>query len=209
MRSGIELRDINSHGHGEDDDNHRDHQASGHLTENGRDSIASENSESMKDPHIWLNPRLVKIQAGNIFEALSSLDPSGRDYYIGNLEAFQKELDQLHLYIKKRVEGLSPRVMMVFHPSWGYFADEYGLTQIPVEVAGKEPGSRELAEIVRLARSHGIGKIFVQPQFSSAQAGAVSAATGAEVVTIDPLAENYLENMRSVADRIAGGNFEK
>ena len=37
---------------------------------------------------------------------------------------------------------------MVFHPSWGYFADTYGLEQVAIERGGSEPGARWLADLI-------------------------------------------------------------
>jgi zinc transport system substrate-binding protein len=94
---------------------------------------------------------------------------------------------------------------MVFHPAWGYFADEYGLVQVPIEVEGKEPNAKELAQIIDLARREGITTIFVQSQSNIKQAETVAKAVNAQVVQLDPLAENYLDNLIHTAEAIAAG----
>jgi zinc transport system substrate-binding protein len=91
----------------------------------------------------------------------------------------------------------------VFHPSWGYFADAYGLTQIAVESAGKEPGPRTLADLIDWGRKEQVRVIFVQQQFSRRAAETVAQAIGATVIAVDPLAENYLDNLREVAKAFA------
>jgi len=104
---------------------------------------------------------------------------------------------------------------MVFHPAWGYFAEEYNLEMIPIEVGGTEPSAAELSEFVKQAKAEEIQVIFVQPQFGVKDyaflngrrllwplvrsAEAIAKSVDAEVLQIDPLAENWLENMRSVA----------
>ncbi len=35
---------------------------------------------------------------------------------------------------------------IVFHPAWGYFAEAYGLEQVPVEIEGKEPKPSQLKD---------------------------------------------------------------
>jgi zinc/manganese transport system substrate-binding protein len=45
------------------------------------------------NPHVWLDPLLAKVEAGNICEALKRVDPSGADYYAANLEDFGKRID--------------------------------------------------------------------------------------------------------------------
>ena len=91
---------------------------------------------------------------------------------------------------------------MVFHPSWGYFADEYGLRQIPIEIDGKEPTAKELAGIIDFAKEKNIRVIFVQSQFSTGAAERVAESIGGKVVQIDPLAEDYISNLKNLADSL-------
>jgi zinc transport system substrate-binding protein len=88
---------------------------------------------------------------------------------------------------------------MVFHPSWGYFAQAYGLKQIPIEIEGKEPKPAQLRELIERARQDGIQFIFVQPQFSAKSARVIAGEIGAQVVIADPLAEDWTANLRTVA----------
>ena len=164
------------------------------------------------DPHIWLSPPLVKSQARVIAESLIQADPKNRDVYERNLSLFLEELDRLD---KKIREILKPdgkqKAFLVFHPTWGYFADHYGLKQIPIEAEGKEPGPAYLAEIIRYARNNGVRAIFVQPQFSTKTARVVAGETGARVVIADPLAEDWEKNLLVVAKkfRLDSGLKEK
>ena len=151
------------------------------------------------DPHIWLDPIYVKIQAETICRALAALDPAHQEDYKANLAVFWRDLDQLHEELMVAFQGLPTKKLMVFHPAWGYLTDRYGLTQIPLEVEGKEPGPRELAQLIDYARAEGIRVIFIQSQFNTEAAAAVARAVNGQVVAIDPLAEDYLDNMRRIA----------
>ena len=151
------------------------------------------------DPHIWTSPPLVKIMAAGIRDALSDLDPAHRDEYSANEKAFAGDLDRLDQDIRALLSGARHRRFMVFHPAWGYFADTYGLKQIPVEFGGKEPGARILAQTMEIGRRDQVKVVFVQAQFSKRAAETIAQALGARVVSVDPLAENYLDNMRYVA----------
>jgi len=151
------------------------------------------------DPHVWLSPELVKIQAGHIFRALVSVDPANRMRYEDGYHRFLGELDALHQEMKTLFAGRGGERFMVFHPSWGYLADAYGLVQVPVEAGGKEPKPAQLLRLVREAREHGIKVIFVQPQFSTKSAELLSREIGGQAVYADPLAENWAENLREVA----------
>lgn len=152
----------------------------------------------VKDPHIWLDPTLVKIQASTICQALSTADPAGKELYQSNLKVFLADLDKLDQELATAINALPVRKLMVFHPAWGYFTDRYDLEQIPIEIEGKEPGPQDLAEIIAYAKQEKIKVIFVQSQFSAEQATAVARAVGCQVVTIDPLAEEYLDNLRHI-----------
>ncbi len=88
---------------------------------------------------------------------------------------------------------------MVFHPAWGYFAEAYGLEQVPVEAGGKEPKAAQLQALIRRARERGVKVIFVQPQSSTKSAETVAREIGGAVVYADPMAENWDTNMREVA----------
>lgn len=151
-----------------------------------------------KDPHVWLSPILVKTQAKTICETLQRHDHDNRVLYEQNLERFIAELDSLHEEIKVTLRYLKTRSFIVFHPSWGYFADEFGLKQIPIEIEGKSPSPMKMTKILERARSEDITVVFVQKQFSSTAAKAIAEALDGEIVQIDPLAENYLENMREI-----------
>ncbi|MBN2055665.1 zinc ABC transporter substrate-binding protein [bacterium] len=156
--------------------------------------------ESGMDPHIWLSPSLVKLQAAVICSALAELDPPHAGLYQANLAAFNLQLDDLDMELRAVFDGLpEPRSFMVFHPSWGYFADTYGLKQIPVELEGKEPKPAHLAALIQMARQRGIRVIFVQPQFSSRSAQVIAREIGGRVSSADPLAEAWADNLRRQA----------
>ena len=155
------------------------------------------------NPHIWLSPRLVKIQAENIYQGLAQVDPANKDFYAQNKEEFLRELDILDREIAETLTGVKGRKFMVFHPSWTYFARDYGLEQIPIEIEGKEPSAAELARLIEMAKTNGIKVIFVQPQFSSKSAEAIAQQIGGKVVSIDPLAGDWANNLRNVAQTFA------
>lgn len=153
-----------------------------------------------KDPHIWTSPPLVQLMAARIRDALGAEDPVHRADYEANCTRFVADLEELDRYIRDRLRSLEDGSFMVFHPSWGYFADAYGLRQIPIESGGKEPGARTLQQVIALGRREGVKVIFVQEQFSTRIAETVARALAARIAPVDPLAEDYLKNMRHVAD---------
>lgn len=151
------------------------------------------------DPHIWLSPPLVKIQALTITKALQKMDPSHREVYQNNLQQFVAQIDRLDNELKALFAGKQGLQFMVFHPSWGYFARAYKLRQVPVEIEGKDPKPAQLKALITMAREKGITVIFVQPQFSARSAELVASEIGGQVAFVDPLASDWLSNLRDVA----------
>jgi zinc transport system substrate-binding protein len=164
------------------------------------------------DPHVWLAPTLVRIQAMNIRDALIRLDPARAADYHRNYEAFARDINRVDEAIMAALTSAPPerRKFLVFHPAWGYFARAYGLTELAIEVDGKEPGPRQLAAVIDIARKEGIGVIFVQPQFSRRSAETVAQALSARIATLDPLAEDWSANLetaaRALGEALGAGN---
>ncbi len=156
-----------------------------------------------RDPHIWLSPSLVKIQAQNIYRALAELDPARKTEYEVNLNRFIEDIDDLITDVRETLADVPNRKFIVFHPAWGYFGDDFELEMIPIEVGGQEPSAAELADLITVAREEGIKVIFAQPEFSTQKAEVIAREIGGEVVLINPLAEDWLGNMRLVADTFA------
>ena len=145
----------------------------------------------------------MKIQAKNIYEAMIKIDSANSDFYKTNYEEFIKELETLDSNIKTILAPHKDKAFMVFHPSWGYFAKRYDLEQISIEIEGKEPKPNELVELIEESKKHDIKIVFVSPQFSQKSAQAISKNIGANVVAIDPLSDNWYENLQKVANEIA------
>jgi len=154
------------------------------------------------DPHIWLSPLLVKHQAMKMEEALSQLFPEKAAFFKENLAKFIRDIDGLDADLRSLLRGKEGLKFMVFHPSWGYFARDYGLVQVAVEIEGKEPKPNQLGKLIQQAKAEDIHVIFAQPQFSTKSAKLLAAEIAGEVVFIDPLAEDWLANMRQVAEKL-------
>jgi zinc transport system substrate-binding protein len=154
------------------------------------------------DPHIWLSPPLVKIQVRHILTGLREIDPSHGDRYERNYNDFLRAIDLLDRQLKQKFSGVKDRRFLVFHPSWGYLAQAYGLKMTAIEVQGKDPKPAQLQALIAYARREGIKVVFVQPQFSARSARLIAGEIGGQVAFADPLAENWTDNLLMVADQI-------
>jgi zinc transport system substrate-binding protein len=189
---GIKLRELAAH----------DHHDGGGAEEHAGE-IAAGHEETGLDPHIWTSPANAKIMVENTYKGLVEIDPENKEYYAQNRDAYLKELAALDVRIREKLEGKAERNFLVYHPSWGYFAADYNLTMIPVEIEGKEPSAQDLAKLIDLAKEKQVKVIFVQPQFSTRSAQSIAEEIGGEVVAVDPLAKDYIENMDKVSDVFA------
>lgn len=209
-RNGIDLSEMQVHERddGGDGDTHGALRREQGHDRNAGHGHAADHTEDVRhyesDSHVWTDPRLVIYMVGNIRAKLTELAPAYAADFVRNHAAYVAELDALDRELRALLEPLPDRKFMVFHPAWGYFARAYGLTQVPIEKAGKEPGPRALTELIEQARREQVKVIFVQPQFSRKSAAQVARAIGGRVVAIDPLAADYAANLRKVARQIAG-----
>ena len=129
-------------------------------------------------------------------------DREHRKIYKANYMAFIREVIDLDLEISDVFEGIGEGAQfMVYHPAWGYFANSYGLEQIPIEIEGKEPTARELQSLMDQARKKNVKVIFIQPQLASKGSHTIAEAIGCRVVFADPLAANWSENLLDVAEK--------
>lgn len=159
------------------------------------------------DPHSWVSPSNVKIMAKNIYDALISVDSKNSSYYKSNYEKFLNEINTTDKTIKnilKNVETGSK--FLVFHPSWGYFAKEYGLVQVAIEVEGKEPKPKMLKEIIDYAKKEKIKAVFTQLEFSDKSSRAIAAELNIKVIKETPLAKDWSNNLIKMANAIANNN---
>ena len=157
------------------------------------------------DPHIWLSVRNVRKMAPLIEKTLESKDPAHAAEYRKNLADFEKSLQTLDQQIRKILSPLPKgSAFMVVHPSWGYFARDYGLRQMPVEIEGKAPKPRQLMQLIDAAKREKIRAIFVQPEFSDKSARLLAAELGIPVLKISPLAENWSDTLLRLSRALAG-----
>lgn len=148
------------------------------------------------DRHTWLGREPAKIMADHVREALAAADPANASAYQANYAAFAAEIDQVFDALTVSLAPLKGTSVLVYHPSFGYFLDEFGISQESIETGGKEPTAKTLSEVIRRAQEDQVPAIFVQAQFPVNAAKTVAKQVGAKVVPLDPLAADWLENLK-------------
>ncbi len=178
-------------------------QMSAHKHEKGHNHEKETHSDESLDPHIWLDPVLVKIQVKNIYDTLVKIDKENKDFYLKNYKNFMIELENLNKELEKILKPFKEKAFMVFHPSWGYFAKRYNLEQIAVEVQGKEPKPSTLVTFIKEAKKHKIKVIFVSPQFSQKSAKTIAKSIKGKIAIINPLSLQWDKNLLKAARELA------
>lgn len=219
--SGIQLRTMEAHSHGEHEEGEHANESEEHEEEHDHANESEEeheeehnhaneseqeheeehdheHSEGSKDPHIWTSPLNAKVMVENIYAGLVEIDPDNADLYAQNRAAYIAELDAADADIREVLEGKEGTSFIVYHPAWGYFADEYGLEEISVEIEGKEPSVQDMQNLIDVANEKNIKVIFVQSGFSTSSAQTIADEIGGEVVEVDPLAKDYIDNLANV-----------
>ncbi len=190
----VHHHEANEEQHAGHDHKHENHSETHHHEE-------THHQHDGLDPHVWLAPSLVKHQTTLIAQSLIGFLPEQTPFFQENLNIFHKKLDGLDSELRLILKDMAGKEFMVFHPSWGYFANEYGLRQVAIEIEGKDPKPAQLAGLIENAKKHDIVVIFVQPQFSQKSARVIAAEIKGEVISIDPLAEDWFANMHTVAEK--------
>lgn len=163
-----------------------------------------EDEEAGDDPHIWLSPKLVKIQAENIYNALVRFSPENEEYFTEKYNVFLADLYNLDARLTEAFLPITGQSILVYHPAFGYLANAYGFNQQAIEIEGKDPTPAQLKEIIDTAKKENIKVIFVQEQFSTDSAQAVAEEIEGAVVQIDPLAQDYFANLELMVQTIVG-----
>ena len=174
------------------------------LHDHGAGHTPHDHGEGGDDPHIWLTPSGMRKEVATIRTALSLARPERAEQFAANAAQLEAEIDHLDRELGQMLAPFAGRAFMVMHPSWGYFAHDYGLRMLPIEMGGQEPSPAELAALVRMARAEGIRDVIAQPEFNVRPAELLARELGGSVHKISPLAEEWAANLVEMATLLAG-----
>lgn len=160
-----------------------------------------------RDPHIWLSPKRAVVMVETIRDNMSEIDPDNKDAYAKNAEDFIGQINDADSQIKDALKDVTNRKFVVYHPAFGYFADDYGLEMYALEEEGKEATVESLQEKIDLAKQDNIKVIFYQAEIDSSQSKAFAEEVGGETIQLDPLSADYINNLKGMA-KIMADNME-
>lgn len=182
-----------------------------------------EQAHGVADPHVWMDPHLVRRWVENVEVVLSALDPDRAATYEDNSAAYRAQLDMLIAYSEEQLGALpeTQRRLVTNHEALTYFARAFDFeiigTVIPAASTVSEPSARALASLVKEMEAAGVCTIFTDSAANPALAEATAAELGnCDEVAVLPLytgtlgapgsgADSYLGMMRTNVDTIVAG----
>jgi len=167
------------------------------------DHASEHESHGAYDPHIWLAPAESKIMAQNILKTLKVDFPEHAIDFENNYNRFSTRIDSITVLIEQKLAPLQNRNILIFHPALAYYARQFGMKQVALELDGKDPSPKHMKEIVDLAHEQNIHVIFIQKEFDSAFALQLSHEIDGQGVVIDPLDYNWEKQLMDITDKIA------
>ncbi|MCL2104101.1 MAG: zinc ABC transporter substrate-binding protein [Kiritimatiellaeota bacterium] len=168
---------------------HHNHALGGGCTCGGTDG----------DPHIWLSPRGYAAMASNTTAALVHLLPKDSETFAARRDTVVGEIQTIGAEMKGLLEQVPVKTFVVYHPSWTYFAEDYGLTLLTIEQDGKAPSAKHLAALIADAKAGNVKVVISEPQYNKRPAQTVAKQIGARVEILNALQEDWPALMREAA----------
>lgn len=160
------------------------------------------------DPHIWLSVSRLRKCADHVLAALEKLAPQQSAEFRKRHAEYLLALERLQQELNSAMAPLRGRTILVYHPSFAYFLDEYGMKQVAVEHHGHEATASHLHSLLRQAGKEKFRAVFVQPQFNPKQASTMARELKLPLFTLDPLPEKLSDGLRSIAQTIVKAHAE-
>ncbi len=154
------------------------------------------------DPHIWMSPKQAKQIVKNTANALVKYDEASKNLVIHNRDSLLNVIDELDKQFSNALEPIQNRKFIIFHPALTYLANDYQMEQIAMELKGKEPSPAYFKSIVDRAKDENIALLFIQKEFDIENARQMAHEVGAELIQIDPLAENWYSQMVDILEKL-------
>jgi len=177
-------------------------------TSNGLDLMENENSHSHHyhgwiEPHIWMSPENVKNIALNIYQAIIKIDKKNISYYKSNYNEFISEIEALNKSITSMFEKINTKRFIIYHPALTYYAADFGLEQISIEIEGKNPSANYIKQIIDIAKKEQIKAVLVQKQFDITKAETIAKEIEGQVIPIDPLDYNWPNQLLEISLKLS------
>ena len=173
-----------------------------HDASEGDHEHADEDHLHTSDPHIWLSVANAPKLAQYTYEVLVKEYPQHSDVFYKNYQELLLEIQDVTMSIDTLLVPHKNKSILIYHPSLGYLSDEFNLTQIPIQWKGRESSLQQIQQITSLALENNIKTIFIQEGFPQDTAQSIAEQLNGEVVFLNPLMENWTQNIQAIANAL-------
>lgn len=141
------------------------------------------------DPHIWLDPILVKQQVNVIRDGLIEADPQNKEYYEENARIYNNEIDALDMKIGSALSSCQKDTIVPFHNAFSYLGERYDIHIMALSgmAPDSEASAAEIAEFVDFVKDNDIKVIFSEELVDPRLAEVIADEANAQVLLFSPL----------------------
>lgn len=155
------------------------------------------------DRHLWMSPKLAMEQAKIIAQTLQEAYPENKEIFDQGLSSLLGDLSKLDEELSNELMPIKGQAMLVSHPAFGYFCEEFGLQQLSVEFEGKDPLPQDIANMLEAAKKSTVRAVFILPEYNNKGALLIAQQLQLPVYEIDPYSKDYFETMRKLGSLLA------
>ncbi|MEW9530479.1 metal ABC transporter substrate-binding protein [Microbispora sp. NPDC049125] len=144
--------------------------------------------EAAGDPHVWHDPRNVKLMTAAIEKAYAAEDPADAAAYQANLAAYNAKIDALDADIAAKIQSIPAdrRKLVTNHDALGYYIDRYKLTFvgsiIPSFDTSAELSASQISDLVTKIKAAGATAVFSEASLPPKTAETIGREAGVRVV---------------------------
>ena len=162
-----------------------------------------EHSHPDGDPHIWSSTKTALTVAKNMYNSLVQLDKDNQNFYLDNYIILERRINKTDSIVRSYLKDAPSKSFIIYHPALSYFANDFGLNQMTIEVEGKAPTPRQLSQLIQRAKKENVKVVFIQAEFDQKNAEVVANEIGAKIVPLNPLSYNWDKEMINIAKALA------
>lgn len=154
------------------------------------------------DTHIWLSPKRLIKQAEAIRDAMRQAYPEYSEQFKQNAKTLITHLNALDVRLKKQLAPYKGKVLLVSHPAFTYFCDDYGLEQMSLESEGKDPTPQEQTKLMEVIVKKDIKHLFTMPQYPQKGVEQFAKKMNLSYSEINPYLYDVIQNLQEISKEI-------
>lgn len=139
--------------------------------------------EHETDEHIWTSPKNAQLMLSAVYDAICKVDPSGKQTYTKNKDAYAKQLSDLDNAYRSAVDNAKNKTIVLADKfPFRYLAHEYGLEFSAAFAAcsdESEPGVSTMIKLTKTIKENNIPAVYYLEFSSTKIADTLCDETGA------------------------------